>query len=149
MTDISTVERLQIQWIAARVQEIRAVHLQLGVLECWKFGQFSRRIRVGFDHDAQSDGGRRIRRVSHIAYYTTGVVVPVAVPAQSCSDQTFTVSGLVAADNLGSIQPPAALGNVSVGGYASSPNTVTFHFCNASTSSVVPPAGAYTFLAMH
>ena len=41
--------------------------------------------------------------ISHIAYYTTGVVVPAAVAAQSCSDQTFTVSGLVAADNLGSI----------------------------------------------
>lgn len=87
--------------------------------------------------------------ISHVAYYTTGVVAPTSVAAQSCSDQAFTVSGLVAADNLGSIHPPAALGNLSIEGYTSSANTVSFHFCNVSATSAVPPAGAYTFLAMH
>ncbi|MGO8719331.1 MAG: hypothetical protein ACLQMO_08955 [Acidobacteriaceae bacterium] len=87
--------------------------------------------------------------ISHIGYYTTGAVTPVAVPAQSCNDQTFTVSGLVVTDNLGSIHPPTALGNVSIDGYPSTSNTVLFHFCNVSATSVVPPAGAYTFLAMH
>ena len=87
--------------------------------------------------------------VSRIGYFTTGTVTPTAVPGQSCSDQTFTVSGLVATDNLGSIRPPAALGNLSMNGYASAMNTVLLHFCNAATASVVPPAGAYTFLAMH
>ena len=87
--------------------------------------------------------------ISHVAYYTTGVVAPTSVAAQSCSDQTFTVSGLVAADNLGSIHPPTALGNLSIEGYTSSANTVSFHFCNVSATSAVPPAGAYTFLAMH
>ena len=87
--------------------------------------------------------------VSRIGYYTTGSVTPTAVPGQSCNDQTFTVSGLVPADNLGSIRPPAPLGNLSMNGYASATNTVLLHFCNAATASVVPPAGAYTFLAMH
>jgi hypothetical protein len=87
--------------------------------------------------------------ISHIGYYTTGAVTPVAVLAQSCNDQTFPVSGLVLADNLGSIHPPAALGNLSVDGYSSATNTVLLHFCNASTTSVLPPAGAYAFLAMH
>jgi trimeric autotransporter adhesin len=87
--------------------------------------------------------------VSRIGYYTTGTVTPSAVPAQSCNDQTFTVSGLVATDNLGSIRPPALLGNLSMSGYASAANTLLLHFCNAATSSAVPPAGAYTFLAMH
>ena len=87
--------------------------------------------------------------VSRIEYFTTGTVTPTAVPGQSCSDQTFTVSGLVATDNLGSIRPPASLGNLSMNGYASAVNTVLLHFCNAAAASVVPPAGAYTFLAMH
>ncbi|MGC1782761.1 MAG: hypothetical protein WA708_09600 [Acidobacteriaceae bacterium] len=87
--------------------------------------------------------------VTHIAYYTTGTVTPAAVAAQSCSDQTFSVSGLTATDNLGSVHPPGALGNVSIDAYSSAANTLTLHFCNASAGSVVPPAGAYTFLAMH
>ncbi|MHB1743275.1 MAG: hypothetical protein ACYCRE_00720, partial [Acidobacteriaceae bacterium] len=87
--------------------------------------------------------------VSRIGYYTTGAITPIAVPAQSCNDQTFVVSGLIATDNLGSIHPPAAQGNVSIDGYPSAANTVLLHFCNVSATSVVPPAGAYTFLAMH
>ena len=87
--------------------------------------------------------------VSHIAYDTTGAVVPIAVPAQSCNDQTFTVNGLIPSDSLGSIQPPAALGNLSMNGYSSATNSLTLHFCNVSATSAVPPAGAYTFLAMH
>lgn len=87
--------------------------------------------------------------VSHIAYDTTGNIVPIAVPAQSCNDQTFPVNGLAQSDNLGSIQPPASLGNLSLDGYSSAANTVTLHFCNVSTVSAMPPAGSYTFLAMH
>ncbi len=87
--------------------------------------------------------------LSHVALLSTGAVTPAAVGAQSCSDQTFTVSGIAATDNLGSIRPPGGLGNVSVAGYASATNTLTLHFCNVSAASVTPPAGSYTFLAMH
>jgi hypothetical protein len=87
--------------------------------------------------------------VSHVSYGSTGSVTPAAVAAQTCSDQTFTVSGLVATDDLGSVHPPGALGNLSVLGYANAANTVTLHFCNISSASVTPPAGAYGFLAMH
>lgn len=88
-------------------------------------------------------------QVSHISYYATAAITPIAVSAQTCSDQSFAVSGLTTTDNLGSINPPAQLGNVSVSGYVSTANNVTLHFCNASTASVTPPAGAYKFLAMH
>jgi hypothetical protein len=84
-----------------------------------------------------------------MGYFTTGAVTPSAVPGQSCNDQTFTVNGISETDNLGSIRPPASLGNLSMNGYASGANAVLLHFCNAATSSAVPPAGAYTFLAMH
>lgn len=87
--------------------------------------------------------------ISRIGYFTTGAVTPTAVAAQSCNDQTFSVSGIAATDNLGSIRPPASLGNLSMSGYANAANTVLLHFCNMATTSAVPPAGAYTFLAMH
>lgn len=87
--------------------------------------------------------------VTHVAYYATASIAPVSVSAGSCSDQNFTVDGLAAADNLGSISPPGPLGNVSLSGYASTSNTLTLHFCNVSSASVTPPAGTYKFLAMH
>jgi trimeric autotransporter adhesin len=86
--------------------------------------------------------------VTHIAYYTTGAITPAAVPAQSCSDQTFAVTGLQATDNIGSVQPPNSLGNLSVNAYASAANTLMLHFCNVSTASALPPSGTYSFLAM-
>lgn len=91
-------------------------------------------------------GGSAIAKVT---YYSTSSVTPIAVPAQSCNDQAFAVAGLTGSDNLGSITPPAALGNVSLNGYANAANTVNLHFCNPSTASVTPPAGVYRFVAMH
>jgi len=76
-------------------------------------------------------------------------VTPAAVAAASCSDQTVNVTGLLATDMLSQIAPPAALGNVSMSGYASAANTLTLHFCNPSAASVIPPAGVYTFRATH
>jgi hypothetical protein len=81
--------------------------------------------------------------------YNTASITPTAVTASSCSDQTFVVSGLLATDRVSSIAPPSALGNLSLGGHASAANTVLFHFCNPSSSSVTPPAGVYSFLAVH
>ena len=76
-------------------------------------------------------------------------ITPTAVAATSCSDQTVAVTGLLTTDMLSQIAPPAALGNVSMSGYASAANTLTLHFCNPSAASVTPPAGVYTFRATH
>jgi hypothetical protein len=77
-------------------------------------------------------------------------ITPAAVAAQSCADQTFTVTGLVVTDTLSRLIPPAALGNVGVGdAYASAANVLTLHFCNPSVAAVTPPAGVYTFRATH
>lgn len=83
------------------------------------------------------------------SFYTTGSVTPSGVGAQTCSDQTFTVSGLSTADRISSVVPPSTLGNVSLNGYASASNTVLLHFCNPSAITVTPPAGVYQFQAMH
>jgi hypothetical protein len=81
--------------------------------------------------------------------YSTASITPTAIPASSCSDQTFAVSGLLATDRVSSVAPPSVLGNLSLNGYASAANTVLLHFCNPSSSSVTPPAGVYSFLAVH
>jgi hypothetical protein len=81
-------------------------------------------------------------------FYSSSIT-PSSVTAQTCSDQTFTISGLVTTDKISNVFPPAALGNVSLNAYVSSANTVLFHFCNPSPSSVTPPAGSYSFLAVH
>jgi len=82
--------------------------------------------------------------LSAINYYSTANISPTAVSAQSCSDQTYSVTGLALGDKLGQVIPPGALGNLSVLGYVSATNTVLLHFCNPSTSSVTPPAGVYS-----
>ena len=81
--------------------------------------------------------------------YSTSSITPTAVSSASCSDQTFTVTGLLATDRISNITPPSALGNVSLNGYASAAGAVLLHFCNPSSSSVTPPAGVYSFLAVH
>lgn len=78
---------------------------------------------------------------------STGAITPAAVTAQTCSDQTFTVAGLLTTDRISAISPPSALGNVSVQGYVSAANTLLLHFTNPSVANVTPPAGSYTFAA--
>lgn len=78
---------------------------------------------------------------------STGSIVPVAVAATSCADQTFTVAGLATTDRLSAVSPPSALGNVSVHGYVSAANTLLLHFTNPTAGAITPPAGAYTFAA--
>jgi hypothetical protein len=93
-----------------------------------------------------SGGGSAI---TSMVIYSTGNITPTAVAANSCSDQTFAVTGLLATDRISQATPPAALGNVSLNAYPSAAGTVLLHFCNPSSSSVTPPAGVYSFLAVH
>jgi hypothetical protein len=85
--------------------------------------------------------------INNILAFSTGNITPTAVTANTCSDQTFTVSGLVqASDSVTSqVKWPGALGNVTVTAIVSANNTILLHFCNASTASVTPPAGKYLF----
>jgi hypothetical protein len=84
-----------------------------------------------------------------MSLYSTASITPTSVSAGSCSDQTFSVSGLLATDTISNITPPGALGNVSLNAYASAADTVLLHFCNPGSSSVTPPAGVCSFLAVH
>jgi len=87
--------------------------------------------------------------ISQMKVYSTGPITPLEVPPASCSDQTFAVKGLTTADHISNLVPPATLGNVSLNGYVSAPDTLLLHFCNPSSSPVPPPRGAYSILAVH
>ena len=87
--------------------------------------------------------------VTSIVYYSSGLT-PTSVAADVCATQTFTVAGLQASDNIGSVKPPSGFpSSVIFQGYVSATGTLTIKFCNVSPSAVTPTAGMYSFLAMH
>ena len=86
--------------------------------------------------------------LTQMALYSTASIKPTAVKAASCSDQAFPLKGVTTTDRISNIVPPAALGNVSLNGYVSAPDMLLLHLCNPSGSSVTPPAGVYSILAV-
>ena len=121
---------------------------QLPIMSCSGSGSFNSSDTTGYaSFPGMFIGGGTA--VNAMNLYSTASVTPTAVSGASCSDQTFTVTGLLATDRISNITPPSALGNVSLNGYASAAGTVLLHFCNPSSSSVTPPAGVYSFLAVH
>ncbi len=79
----------------------------------------------------------------------TFTITPTSVPASSCSDEGFTVSGLTTADQITSLRPPSTLGNVSMSPEPAGANTLVIHFCNPTSASVTPPAGTYQLMGIH
>ena len=87
--------------------------------------------------------------LSQMKIYKTPNLPQASVPAQHCVDVPETVTGLTTADQIAGVTPPAPLGNLSLNAYSKSTNTLILHFCNPSASTVIVPAGAYSFLAVH
>lgn len=73
----------------------------------------------------------------------TQSLTPTAVSGGACSDQTFTVTGLLTNTSV-SVIPPSTFGSVSIYPYPSASNTLTLHLCNPTSGSVTPPSGTYT-----
>jgi hypothetical protein len=104
--------------------------------------------------EVSANGGVKVgtagSSLSQMTLYDTGNIAPSGVPANSCADQSFAVKGLVAADKITQVTPPAALSNLSLNGYPSKEDgVVMLHFCNPTAGPVKPPNGSYTFLAVH
>jgi hypothetical protein len=79
----------------------------------------------------------------------TAAITPASVGIQSCSEESFSVSGVNNGDVVLSVQlathSPGT--NIAIGGWrVPAANTVAIQFCNVSrTSSSTPAAGTYTF----
>ena len=81
----------------------------------------------------------------------TASITPSSVTNQTCSEQSFAVSGVNSGDVLLSVQlathSPGT--NIAIGGWrVPAANTVAIQFCNVSRSSSTPAAGTYTFALM-
>lgn len=87
--------------------------------------------------------------LTNMKIYLTRVVTPTAVPATTCVDETFSVDGVTTADRVSNVTPPDVLGNISINAYIPARDTLLLHFCNPSGSSVYPPRGVYSILAVH
>jgi hypothetical protein len=70
------------------------------------------------------------------------------VPARDCADLDLAVPHVVLGEQIASLTPPAALGNLSVSAYVTKTNTLTLHFCNISLQPTNAPTGRYSFLAV-
>jgi hypothetical protein len=121
---------------------------QLPIIACSGSGTFNSNDTTGYVSfpGMRLGGGNAINEMN---IYSSASITPVAVKGASCSDQTFSVAGLLATDRISNITPPSALGNISLNAYVSAVDRVLLHFCNPSSSSVTPPAGIYSFLAVH
>jgi hypothetical protein len=85
--------------------------------------------------------------VNAINFFSTASIAPSAVLPQTCSDQTFALTGVSSSsDRLYLTNSPNALGNLSATANASAANAVNIHFCNSTSTSVTPPAGVYAFV---
>ncbi len=87
--------------------------------------------------------------IAQLKVFSTGPINPAAVAGSNCADQSFAAPSLTPADVIGNVTPPTSLGRVSLNAYPGSAGSVIFHFCNPGSASATPPAGSYSFLAVH
>lgn len=75
----------------------------------------------------------------------SAAITPSAVPANSCLDQSFTVTGIQAGDVVMAVNAP---GNplVSLSARTAGVNTVAMTMCNPTLAPVTPLSGTYVFV---
>ena len=79
----------------------------------------------------------------------TAALTPAAVAANTCAEQTFTVTGIHASDIVFVNKPTAQAGLGVAGVRASAANTVGINFCNTTGSEITPTAAqTYSFGAI-
>lgn len=86
--------------------------------------------------------------LTRVAKYSTALT-PAAVGADTCAEQTFTVTGVAAGDVVGVNKPTAQAGLGVAGVRASGTNQVAINFCNVTASPITPTAAeTYLFTAI-
>lgn len=83
--------------------------------------------------------------LTRLAYYTA-TLSPAEVAANTCAEQTFTVTGITAGDVV-FVNKPTAQAGLGLGGVrASGANEVGINFCNNTVGAITPTASqAYVF----
>ncbi len=70
------------------------------------------------------------------------------VSPQACTDINITTPNLGLGEQIAALTPPGEVGSLSVTAYVTKANTLTLHFCNASTLVARIPAGRYSYFAV-
>jgi hypothetical protein len=83
----------------------------------------------------------------------TASITPTNIAVQSCTEQSFTVSGITTGDTLLSVSQPSTSSpgtNIAISGFrVPAANTVAIQFCNVSrNNNSTPTSGVYTFALM-
>jgi len=80
----------------------------------------------------------------------TAALSPVSVAANTCTPQSFTVTGLLASDILIGMNKPTEQAGLSVTpGHVTGANTATINFCNNTGASITPTASeTYNFVVL-
>lgn len=80
----------------------------------------------------------------------TAALTPVAVGANSCAEQRFTVNGVNLNDVILGVNKPTAQAGLAIAGVRSAgPNLVGINFCNVTAASITPTASeTYLFAVM-
>ncbi len=86
--------------------------------------------------------------LSEAKIYSIHNIPASRVPPQSCLDVVGEAKGLAKSVQITSITPPGRLGNLSLNAYPSDQDSIVLHFCNPSSSALLTPTGAYSFLAV-
>lgn len=86
--------------------------------------------------------------MTRLAYYTA-TLTPAEVAADTCAEQLFTVTGIVAGDVVFVNKPTAQAGLGIAGVRASASNQVGINFCNTTVAGITPTAAqSYIFGVM-
>ena len=86
---------------------------------------------------------KRLNPAAPLVLYNQ-TLTPTAISANTTAEQTFTVTGLVAASPVWVNKPSFTSGLVIVGVRVSAANTLAINYGNLTSATITPPAEAYT-----
>lgn len=103
-------------------------------------------VGTGYTPTAAEVYGIRTARIAPVApllLYSQSLA-PVSVAAQTCAEQTFTVTGLIAASPAWVNKPSSQAGLAIMGVRVSAASTLAINYCNFTASAIVPTTETYT-----
>lgn len=103
-------------------------------------------VGTGYTPTASEVYGIRTARIAPVApllLYSQSLA-PVSVASATCAEQTFTVTGLIAASPVW-VNKPSAQAGLSINGVrVSAASTLAINYCNMTGTAIVPSTETYT-----
>lgn len=94
-----------------------------------------------------NDSAAAASPVTGLVVYTPSLT-PASVSANSCDEETFTVTGLTTADKV-IVNPPTISNDTGIAGArVSAADTLAIRFVNPTAGALTPTTGVYTTIAI-